>query len=273
MHAVKVAFQGEHGAYSEEAALRYLGAVETLPSATFANALDSVGRDHAQRAIIPVENSTEGSVGEANDAIRAKRGVLHIVGETYLHVKHCLVGNTDDISRIGTIYSHPQALGQCRRFVSGYRTIPTHDTAGSVRIIAEDGSDSVAGIASRQAAEHYNRTVISDDISDIKHNYTRFVVLERRGASPQEGSDKISVTFTLPHRPGSLHRALEMLLPVNLTRIESRPDRTGRWSYVFFADFVGGAGTLDTVIDGLRGECATLDVLGSYRAAPFELSP
>ncbi|MBI1658144.1 MAG: prephenate dehydratase [Thaumarchaeota archaeon] len=270
---MRVAFQGEYGAYSEEAAIRYLGTVETLPSATFVDALDSVERDHAERAIIPVENSTEGSVGEANDAIRAKRETLHIVGETYLHVKHCLVGNTDDISRIDTIYSHPQALGQCRRFVSGYRTIPTHDTAGSVRIIAEDGSDRVAGIASRRAAEHYDRTVISDDISDIKHNHTRFVVLERRGASPQEGGDKVSVTFTLPHRPGSLHKALKRLLPVNLTRIESRPDRTGGWSYVFFADFVGEARTLDTVVDGLRGECATLDVLGSYRAAPFELSP
>ena len=270
---MRVAFPGEHGAYSEEAAIGYMDTVEMLPSATFADALDSVGRDHAERAIIPVENSTEGSVGEANDAIRAKRDMLHIVGETYLHVKHCLVGNTDDISRIDTIYSHPQALGQCRRFVSRYRTIPTYDTAGSVRIIAENGSDSVAGIASRRAAEHYNRTIISDDISDIKHNYTRFVVLERRGASPQEDGDKISVTFTLPHRPGSLHKALERLLPVNLTRIESRPDRTGGWSYVFFADFVGEAGTLDTVVDGLRTECVTLDVLGSYRAAPFELPP
>lgn len=270
---MRVAFQGEHGAYSEEAAIQYLGTVETLPSATFADALDSVGRGHVERAIIPVENSTEGSVGEANDAIRAKREALHIVGETYLHIKHCLVGNTGDISRIDTIYSHPQALGQCRRFVSVYRTIPTHDTAGSVRIIAEDGSDNVAGIASRRAAEHYRRTVISDDISDIKHNYTRFVVLERRSTSLQEDGDKVSVTFTLPHRPGSLHRALEMLLPVNLTRIESRPDRTGGWSYVFFADFVGDAGTLDTVVDGLRAECVTLDVLGSYRAAPFELPP
>jgi prephenate dehydratase len=270
---VKVAFQGEHGAYSEEAATRYPGTTKTLPSATFAYALDNVVCDRAERAIIPVENSTEGSVGEANDAIRAKRETLHIIGETYLHIKHCLIGNTDDISRIDTIYSHPQALGQCRRFVSRYMTIPTHDTAGGVRIIVEDGSENVAGIASRQAAEYYNRTVISDDISDIKHNYTRFVVLERRDSSSLESGNKASITFTLPHKPGSLHRALEKMLPVNLTRIESRPDRTGGWRYVFFADFVGEAGTLHTIIDSLREECVTLDVLGSYQAAPVEPLP
>lgn len=269
---MKVSFQGEYGAYSEEAARQHQDTTETLPSASFTDALEHVERGHTERAIIPVENSTEGSVGEANDAIRSKRDTLHIVGETYLHIRHCLIGNTDDIAHIDTIYSHPQALGQCRKFVSRYKTIPTHDTAGSVRIIAENGSHRVAGIASRRAAEHYNKNIISDDIADIKHNYTRFVLLARRGASAPSYTNKTSITFTLPHKPSSLYRALEKLQSVNLTRIESRPDRTGRWSYVFFADFVGEC-NYHVVIDDLRHECVTLDVLGSYKAAPFDLPP
>ena len=269
MLSVRASFQGEHGAYSEEAALEYPGITDTLPSSTFAEALRRVESGGAERAVIPVENNTEGAVGEANDAIRSMRNALHIVGEAHLRIRHCLIGNTDDISRIRTIYSHPQALGQCRMFVSKYVTIPTQDTASSVRIIAEDGSKDIAGIAGRQAAEYYGRAVIRDDISDIRHNYTRFVVLERRG-EPTPDHDKVSVTFTLPHEPGSLHGALESLQSVNLTRIESRPDRTGSWAYVFFADYMGDAETLDRATGNLRERCATLDVLGMYSAARFK---
>ena len=269
---MRVSFQGEYGAYSEEAARKYPGTVETVPAATFIDALRLVERGNTERAIIPVENSTEGSVGEAYDAIRLKMEEVCIVGETYLHIRHCLIGNTDDISRIDTIYSHPQALGQCRRFVAKYRTIPTHDTAGGVRIIAENGSPNLAGIASRQAAKYYNRTIVRENISDISHNYTRFVVLERHNASLQDGN-KTSITFTLPHKPGSLYNALERLLPVNLTKIESRPDRTGGWSYIFFVDFVGDSKVRNAVIDSLRKKCSTLNILGSYRPAPFEPPP
>ena len=269
---MKVAFQGERGAYGEEAALQSLGGVETLPRATFGGALDSVADGRAERAVIPLENVIEGSVGEANDALRERCGALRIAGETHLRVRHCLIGNTDDISRVDIVYSHPQALGQCRKFISGYRTVSAPDTAGGVRMITEMGSDGVAGIAGRRAAEIYGRTVLATDIGDIHHNHTRFAVVARRGAAPPR-RDKASVAFTLPHAPGSLHRALGALARVNLTRLESRSDRTGEWAYVFFADYAGPAGALDAATDGLRDMCEAVDVLGTYRAARFGSGP
>lgn len=261
---VRLAFQGEPGAYGEEAAMALGDHIETVPFRTFADALNSVGRG-ADGAIIPVENSSEGTVGEANDAIRSRRGDLRIVAERYHHIRHCLIGNVGDLSGIKTVYSHPQALGQCRKFVSRFDAVPYHDTAGSVRYVKESGSTSAAGIAGRRAARHYGMKLIKEDINDTEHNYTRFVVLERgpETGGPRSGH-KTSIVFTLPHKPGRLHDMLWLLRRVNLTRIESRPIRTGAWEYFFFVDFVGHVDckTMDEVAD----RCTDFAVLGSYPA-------
>ena len=261
-----VAFQGEHGSYSEEAALRHFGSINTSPHRTFLDALNSVEEKRATHAIIPLENSIEGTVGESNDMIRSKSDTLRITGETFLHVRHCLIGNTDDISRIDTVYSHPQALGQCRNFVSKYRTISAYDTAGSVLLLNENNADNVAAIASEQAAAHYGKTILRKNIGDVGNNYTRFAIIQRRGLIPIR-RNKTSISFTLPHKPGSLQRVLSRMSSVNLTRIVSRPDRTGEWKYVFFVDFVGKPGILDAVTADISGLCESFEMLGTYMAS------
>ncbi len=253
-----IAFQGERGSYSEEAA----GTTNTKQCGTFTEALESVLDGTADQAIIPIENSTEGSVGEANDAIYDMRKHIHIIRELYHPINHCLIG-LGNVSEIDTIYSHPQALGQCRKITSLYKTIPAHDTAGGVRIIKEKNDRSMAGIASRRAAEFYNMNILKYDINDISDNYTRFLLVEQgpHNTSPQPNM-KTAITFTLSHKPGSLCDILELLRSTNITRIESRSGRTGSWEYVFFVDFVGELG--DLVINSIRQRCRSLDVLGTY---------
>ena len=261
-----IAFQGEHGAYSEEAAVRHFGTIKTLPCRTFLNALECVERKDVTYAVIPLENSIEGTVGESNDMIRSKNGTLRITGEIFLNIRHCLIGNTDDISKIDTIYSHPQALGQCREFVSKYRTVSTYDTAGAVLLLKENGADNEAAIASEHAAAQYGKTIIRKNIGDVDNNYTRFAIVQRRGTI-YLNRNKVSVSFTIPHKPGSLQRILHKMSSVNLTRIVSRPDRTGEWKYVFFMDFVGLPGTIDAVTDDIREMCESFEMLGTYAAS------
>ena len=256
-----IAFQGEHGSYSEEAA----GTSDTKQCSTFGEALRSVLNGSAERAIIPIENSTEGSVGEANDAMYELKDNITVCGELYHPIKHCLIG-IGDISEVDTIYSHPQALGQCRRLTSQYKTIPAHDTAGGVRIIKEKNDRSVAGIASRRAAEFYEMNIMKYDINDISNNYTRFLLVEQGHNSIKSGPHtKTSITFTLPHEPGSLCNVLEQLRSTNMTRIESRSSRTGSWEYIFFVDFIGQLS--EDAIGALVGRCSSFNVLGTYPAA------
>lgn len=256
-----VSFQGEHGAYSEEAALLWNDKAKTVPTHTFADAIEQAISGLVQAAVIPVENTTEGLVSEANHTIWDKRNDIHITDEVYYHVKHCLIGNTTRISDIETIYSHPQALGQCRKFVSAYKTVPTYDTAGSVDIIKKMGTPDVACIASKRAADHYKCHIIKQNIQDIPDNYTRFVIIKpgrwRRGST---SSGKMSIAFTLPHKPGSLYQVLWLFRHTNLTRIISLPERNVPWNYAFFLDFVGEVPNLDSV----REACVSFNVLGTY---------
>lgn len=258
-----VSFQGEHGAYSEEATLLWNKNVKTIPSHTFADAIDQVISGDVQAAIIPVENTTEGLVSEANHTIWDKRNDIHITDEVYYHVKHCLIGNTTNMSDITTIYSHPQALGQCRKFVRPYKTVPTYDTAGSVDIIKQIGTSEVACIASKRAANYHRRHIIKQNIQDISDNYTRFVVIKSGGWTQDKTSgNKMSIAFTLPHKPSSLYHLLGLFQHTNLTRIISLPERTVPWNYAFFLDFTGKLPDLESV----RESCASFNVLGTYQA-------
>ena len=174
-----VSFQGERGAYSEAASISFFGnEIDTIPCSTFANALKNTENGTSDYSVLPVENSLEGSVGESNDLLLSTK--LNVVGEIYHRIHHCLIG-IGSLGDIDTVYSHPQALGQCRQFIqeNSLKTIPSYDTAGSVKIIKDLNKNNVACIASRNAAEIFDVPVIQEGIEDTSNNYTRFLVFSK----------------------------------------------------------------------------------------------
>ena len=229
----RVSFQGERGAYSEAAAISFFGnEIETDPCPTFADALGTAEKGDANFwSILPVENSLEGSVGESNDLLLTTK--LNAVGEIYHRVHHCLIG-TGTIADVDTVYSHPQALGQCRKLIqkNSLKTIPSYDTAGSVKIIKDLDTKNVACIASRNAAEIFDVQIIQEGIQDNTNNYTRFLIFSRENnvqlthnGSESENS-KTSIIFSVKHEAGALYKIISEFYQnkINLTKIESRPD-------------------------------------------------
>ena len=163
----RVSFQGERGAYSEAASISFFeGEIETIPCSTFADALKNTENGKSDYTVLPVENSLEGSVGESNDLLLSTK--LNVVGEIYHRIHHCLIG-TGSIGGIDTVYSHPQALGQCRKFIqeNSLKTIPSYDTAGSVKIIKNLNKNNVACIASKNAAKIFDVPVIQEGVEDL----------------------------------------------------------------------------------------------------------
>ena len=163
----RVSFQGERGAYSEAASVAFFGnEIESIPCSTFAEALKNTENDSSDYSVLPVENSLAGSVGESNDLLLSTK--LNAVGEIYHRIHHCLIG-TGSIDDIDTVYSHPQALGQCRQFIqeNSLKTIPSYDTAGSVKIIKDLNKNNVACIASKNAAVIFDVSVIKEGVEDI----------------------------------------------------------------------------------------------------------
>ncbi len=263
----RVSFQGERGAYSEDAAISFFDEkIETIPLATFAEVIDSTENDKTRYSVIPIENSLEGSVGESYDLLLATS--LSVVGEIYYRVMHCLIG-FDKIENIDTVYSHPQALGQCRRFIQKYKlkTIPAYDTAGSVKIIKELGKKNISCIASRRASEIYDVPVIADGVEDNTNNYTRFLVLSKTKLS----GDKTSIIFSVKHEAGALFSILKEFneYKINLTKIESRPNKSTPWEYNFYVDFDGDQDELKIkeLLSKISQHSLFLKVLGSYKKA------
>jgi len=192
----RVSFQGERGAYSEAASVSFFGdEVNTIPCSTFADALKNTESDTSDYSVLPVENSLEGSVGESNDLLLSTK--LNAVGEIYHRIHHCLIG-TGSIGDVDTVYSHPQALGQCRQFIqkNSLKTIPSYDTAGSVKIIKDLNKNYVACIASKNAAEIFGVPVIQEGIEDTANNYTRFLVFSKENNDKTENS-KTSIIFSV----------------------------------------------------------------------------
>jgi prephenate dehydratase len=270
---MSVAFQGERGAYSEDACVNYFGAgVETKPCPDFQSVFSAVEKDEVAHAVVPVENSIEGSVAQVNDLLLDHD--LTIVGEVIVPVKHCLIvaeGATMD--SIKEVMSHPQALGQCRKFLQNHpdwRTIASYDTAGSARIVAESGRTDLAAIASKRAAGVYNLSILKEDIQSEDANFTRFFVLEKN-PGPVEGANKTSIVFATKNAPGALHKCLGEFASrnVNLSKLESRPRRNKPWVYVFYADFEGSMDDPDchAAVGGLLKTGAFVKILGSYKKA------
>jgi prephenate dehydratase len=265
---MRVAFQGEPGAYSEQAVFNYFGEVETQPSESFDAVFAEVASGTSEAGLIPIENSLAGSIHQNYDLLLHHD--LHIVGEYLLRVQHCLITlpgiKKEDIKKV---ISHPQALGQCASYLRrlGVKSEPVYDTAGSVKMLKESGTRDTAAIASRRAAEIYEMQILEEGIEDNAENYTRFLAISKTAVKPR-GDAKTSIVFTLKNQPGALFKALSVfaLRDIDLTKIESRPLQGRPWEYLFYIDFAGAAHeeTADKALDHLNEYALTLRVLGSY---------
>ena len=266
---MKVAFQGESGAYSEMAALQHFGSsVELLPHKTLSDIFEAVENRKSDHAIVPIENSIEGSVNETYDLLLNTK--LMVSNEVYLRVVHCLISYGDgSMEKIQAVYSHPQALGQCRGFIKshGFEPIPFYDTAGSVKMLKELQIENAAAIAGERAAEIYGMKIFAKSIEDSKNNYTRFLVLSHNDAEPT-GNDKTLVIFTTKHMPGALHNVIEEFASadINLTMIMSRPTKEKPWEYNFYVDFEGHRSQqkIRECLEHLKDKTTFLKVIGSY---------
>lgn len=270
---LRVAFQGEIGAYSEDAVYSFFGSsVEVKPCKNLSDVFESVEAGEAEYGVVPVENSIEGSVNQTYDLFLEHD--LKVGGEIILKIAHCLITNPKtELESIEVVYSHPQALAQCRGFLErlGCEVIPTYDTAGSVKMMKEKRLLGAGAIASARAAEIYSMKVLTKGIADNPNNYTRFFVLSKNDAPPT-GRDKTSIIFSTKHVPGALYRALEefALRDINLTKIESRPTKRTPWEYNFYLDFEGHRSEerCQEALKGLRKKSVFVKVLGSYPKAP-----
>ena len=267
----RVVYQGEPGCYSEEAAVGYFGPdVDSRGLAWFPDVFAALERGEADYAVLPVENSSTGSIRQVYDLLAQYR--YFIVGEWQVKVEHCLMALPGvELSQIKTVYSHEQGLMQCEKYLDGHRDwkrVPTLDTAGSAKQVSESGDPSAAAICSRRAAQLYGLHILAEGVNYNAMNHTRFVVV-----SPvpelRPGRNKISAMFRLPHQSGSLHEILTIFAVqgFNLLKIESRPIPGRGWEYLFFLDFTGdlAAPEMDGMLHELSQLAAEFRVLGNFR--------
>ncbi len=271
-----VAYQGEPGAYSEQAAMDYFGSQTTPhPRPTFEAVFASVTNADSDYGVVPVENSLAGSIHRNYDLLM--RNNLFIIGEVILRISHNLITLPGvQISDIKRVYSHWQALDQCEQSIThmlpGVERVQVYDTAGSVKMLAEEQRTDTAAIASKRAATLYGLPILREAVEDDPTNYTRFAVLSRQPAEVAAGTPcKTSIVFATRNAPGSLFRSLAAfsLRDIDLTKIESRPLQGSPWEYLFYLDFLSnprdGAGK--HAIEHLSEQTTVLRVLGSYARA------
>jgi prephenate dehydratase/chorismate mutase/prephenate dehydratase len=265
-----VGFQGEHGAYSEVAAYSYGPSLIPIPCPSFHEVFREVESGQLDCGIVPVENSLEGAVNEVNDLLVGTK--LRIIGEATIPIHHCLLALPEqDYRDLRTVYSHPQALGQCRGFIARHKleARPFYDTAGAAIMLREQKPAATAVIASKLCAELYHLEVLKENIEDDDSNKTRFVVLSRDVVQQEEG-DKCSIIFSVTHRPGGLFSVLKILsdAAINMTRIESRPLRNDPGSYAFFVDLEGSEKEerIATALEAVKAAATSYKFLGCYRA-------
>jgi len=270
---MRVAFQGEPGAYSEAAALAYFGdEAATVPCETFDEVFERVASSDCQFGMVPIENSLAGSIHHNYDLLL--RHELRLMGEYILRVEHCLIAHPEtSFDDVKVVISHPQALSQCDGFIRkhGLGREVSYDTAGSVKILRDTGRRDAAAIASRRAASVYEMKILMENIEDDPENFTRFLALGLEDNLPQQvGADawKTSIVFALPNAPGVLFRALSVfaLRDIDLTKIESRPVPGKPWEYLFYLDFAENANEerARRAIQHLEELATYLRVFGSY---------
>jgi prephenate dehydratase len=271
-----VAYQGEPGAYSEQATFDFFGPqARPQPRATFEAVFDAVSNSECDFGMVPVENSLAGSVHRNYDLLM--RHTLSITGEVIVRISHNLITLPGvQLSEIKRVYSHWQALDQCEqsitRLLPGVERVQVYDTAGSVKMLAQEQRRDTAAIASARAAALYDLPILRAEMEDDTSNYTRFVVLSRQPADiPPATPCKTSIVFATRNAPGSLFRALAVfsLRDIDLTKIESRPLQGSPWEYLFYLDFIGHQkdAVCARALDHLREQATILRILGSYARA------
>ena len=264
-----VAFQGEHGAYGEVASRRLVPRGAYIPCLEFVDVFRGVEEEDLDLGVVPVENSLEGAVTQVNDLLTTTD--LKVVGEIKVAVKHCLLATRGtDYREIRVVYSHPQALAQCRGFLmrNKLEPHPFYDTAGAAKMLARENPKASAAIASQLCAELYDLDIIKEGIEDGASNSTRFLLLSRETcAGPGE---KTSIIFAVPHEAGQLYEVLRLFAEadINLTRIASMPLRSDPGNYSFFLDFEGSLQDekVAPVLERMQKLAIGMKVLGSYPA-------
>ena len=263
-------FQGEHGAYSEMALKNFCPEAVPIPHPEFADVFEGVTAGLLDRGIVPVENSLGGNVGQVDDLL-AQTG-LYIVGEVLAPIHHCLMTLPGtDYRDIRRVYSHPQALAQCKGFLARqkYESRPYYDTAGSAMMLAREKPAGTAVIASKLSADLYGLEVLRQNVEDNSSNTTRFLVLAKEPLA--EGGNKCTIVFSTAHKPGALLAILTAFSEseINLTRIESRPMPNNPGMYVFLLDFLGSDKdpNVKKAIERVSKDAAFFRNLGCYRRA------
>jgi prephenate dehydratase len=266
---MRIAFQGAPGAYSEAAAQRAWSGAETVPMDQFEDVFAAVASGRTSHGLLPVENSTGGSIHRNYDLLLEHD--LPIVAETELQVVHHLVALPGtELSQIRRVCSHPQALAQCEAFLRSLpnvEIVATYDTAGSARLIRDQSLRDTAAVASARAAEIFDLEVVQSAIQDYRDNITRFLLIAR-DPQPLAPPDKTSLVFALPNAPGALFKALSVfaLRDIDLTKLESRPMRGRPWEYLFYVDLAAGRSDVrcGRAIVHLAESARWVKTLGSY---------
>lgn len=264
----RVAFQGERGAFSEDAVIAFFGDVDLSPCRTLALVFQAVTEGTADSGVVPVENSQAGSINETYDLLL--RCDLSIFGEIDLAVNHCLMALPGEtLASVRTVYSHPQALAQCQEFLGklDVEIVPTYDTAGSAKLIGERKLAGSAAVASKRVSQIYGMQILAEDIQTIPNNYTKFFVVSKEQAK-YAPANKTSLVFATENSPGALHDCLGVFATrgINLTKLESRPSKDKPWEYVFYVDFEGHTedDTCGQAVAALQKMSRFLKILGSY---------
>ena len=268
---LRVAYLGPHGTFSEAAVFQRFGqATEGLPSDTIDSVFSAVESGAANYGLVPVENSTEGAIGRTLDLLLNSN--LSICGEVLLQVHQCVLSNENDLAMVRKVYSHPQSFGQCQGWLNAHlphaERITASSNADAARMAAEESF--TAAIAGEQAAQHFRLKVLASNIEDDARNTTRFLVVGKQDVAPS-GRDKTSLAMTTTNRPGAMHDLLTPLANngVSMTKLESRPSRTGLWEYIFYVDIEGhqSDAKVATALEQLKQIAAFVKVLGSYPVA------
>ncbi|MDX2044922.1 MAG: prephenate dehydratase [Acidobacteriota bacterium] len=273
----RIAFQGELGAFSNQAAHKLLGnEIAVVPCETFEEMFAMVEHGQSDFCLAPIENSLFGSVYQNYDLLLKHN--LRIVGETSLRIVHNLIGPPEiKLENVRRVYSHPVALGQCQQFFASrpqMQQVVAYDTAGSVKMLMQSREPGAAAIAGATAAEVYSAEILIAGIEDDQQNFTRFFLLAREdhATEPPPDADKTSIVLSLENKPGSLFRAMAALAlrDIDLTKIESRPLIGRPWEYSFYLDFIGNTSEpkVQNALAHLAEFATSIKILGCYRRAP-----
>lgn len=268
---VAIGYQGVPGCYSYQTGLEYFGEeVDTLSCRSFKDVFEALAEGKIQYGILPIENSTSGSINEVYDLLREYE--FHIVGEKYLKVEHSLLSvEGAELSDIREVYSHRQGLIQCSRYLlehPEWKQMPYFDTAGSAEYVAKEGMKSKACIAGKMAASVYGLSIVSQNIQDNRNNSTRFVIIGKEKL--EKKADKVSIVLSVPHKPGTLYGILKHFAEgnCNLMKLESRPLEGKAWEYFFYIDFIGNVNEegIKHVLEDIEKESLYFRLLGNYRS-------